>query len=68
MTRAFAKTHPNYRLSLSQEHIFRNINISIHFGKWVIVSKSQYPCIHFVIRHPKLRSALENITAAVVDH
>lgn len=68
MTRAFAKTHPNYRLSLSQEHIFRNINISIHFGKWVIVSKSQYPCVHFVIRHPKLRNALENITAAVVDH
>lgn len=62
-TEAFSLTHPNYTLKFSSAQAFRNIQIFIHEGKWAIISKSKAPAIHFVIRHPKLLSAIENFVA-----
>ena len=56
---AFAEQNPNYTLKCSTAHAFHNLKIVIHEGQWVMVSKGKAPAIHFVIRHPKLRSAIE---------
>ena len=59
-TEAYAAEHPNYSLKRSAAHAFRNIQITIHAGKWAVISKNKAPAIHFVIRHPKLLSSIEN--------
>lgn len=64
-TEAFAAQHPNYTLQRSCTHAFRNIQIVIHEGKWAVISKNKAPAIHFVIRHPKLLSAIENFVVPV---
>lgn len=56
---AFAEQNPNYTLKCSTAHAFHNLKIIIHEGQWVMVSKGKTPAIHFIIRHPKLRSAIE---------
>ena len=56
---AFSEQNPNYTLKCSTAHAFHNLKIIIHEGQWVMVSKGKTPAIHFVIRHPKLRSAIE---------
>lgn len=56
---AFAEQNPNYTLKCSTAHAFHNLKIIIHEGQWVMVSKGKMPAIHFVIRHPKLRNAIE---------
>lgn len=59
-TKRFAAEHADYSVKTSNSPAFRNLKISIIKGKRVIVSKSNSPAIHFVIRHPKLRTAIEN--------
>lgn len=66
-TREFAESHPNYAVKLTSANAFRNIQIVIHEGQWVMVSKGKSPAIHFVIRHPKLRSAIENMIVPVTE-
>ncbi|MGN0968393.1 MAG: helix-turn-helix domain-containing protein [Oscillospiraceae bacterium] len=62
-TEAYAAAHPNYTVRCSGTHTFRNIQIAILEGKWAVISKNKAPAIHFVIRHPKLLSAIENFVA-----
>ncbi len=64
---AFAREHPNYTLKRTGAHTFRNLQILIHEGQWVLVSKGKTPAIHFVIRHPKLRSAIESFIPPVTE-
>ena len=59
-TELFADMHPNYILKENSAFAFCNLQILIHEKQFVIVSKGNAPAIHFVIRHPKLRSAIEN--------
>lgn len=59
-TRQFAEAHSGYDLHTDAVQIFRNIQIQVNAGKWVIVSKNNAPAIHFVIKHPKLIRAFEN--------
>lgn len=66
-TKIFAKQHPNYRVKLTTTHVFHNLQILIHEGRWVMVSKSKAPAIHFVIRHPKLRGAMECFIPPIVE-
>lgn len=66
-TKEFAKKHQNYCLQKMKEEAFRNIQITIHEGKWAMVSKNKCPAIHFVIRHPKLCDALENMVMPIVE-
>ena len=65
--RAFAEQNPNYSFKQASVHAFRNLQILIHEGQWAMVSKGKAPAIHFVIRHPKLRSAIENFIPPVTE-
>ena len=67
MTKKFAKENKNYRLEISKNKTFKNISISILENKYVIISKSFNPVIHFVIRHPKLVSAISEFRPLVVE-
>lgn len=66
-TKKFADTHENYSVKLTNTNAFRNIQIVIHEGEWVMVSKGKSPAIHFTIRHPKLRNAIENMIVPVIE-
>ena len=66
-TAAFAERHPHYTVKQNAAHAFRNLQILIREGQWVMVSKGKAPAIHFVIRHPKLRSAIENFIPPVTE-
>ena len=57
-TRTYALTHKGYTVQPC-DAVFRNISISVRAGQWAMVSKSNSPAIHFVIRYSKLRSAIE---------
>jgi len=66
-TRAFAEQNPNYTVECSTTHAFHNLQILIHEGQWAMVSKGKAPTIHFVIRHPKLCSAIENFIPPITE-
>ena len=66
-TERFAEEHPRCRLELTSGGAFRNLQITMHEGQWVMVSKEKSPAIHFVIRHAKLRTAIENFVPPVVE-
>ncbi len=66
-TKKYMSSHNNYKILKNKTNTFRNINITIHSGKWVMISKNTHPTIHFVIHHPKLRDAIENFIAPVVE-
>lgn len=64
----YAKQHTNYTAVENHSPAFRNIQIHIRVGKWVIVSKNKTPAIHFLIRHPKMRNAFENMVVPVMEN
>lgn len=66
-TKQFAERNSNYTVKFSTTPTFRNLQIFIHEGQWVMVSKGKAPAIHFVIRHPKLRSAIESFIPPITE-
>lgn len=66
-TEKFAAAHPRCRLELTAGSTFRNLQIVMHEGQWAMVSKEKSPAIHFVIRHAKLRSAIESFEPPLVE-
>ena len=64
---SFANDHPGYSCVLDKDVSFRNIQITILENEWVIVTKNKSPVIHFVIRHPKMRAAIENMVLPVIE-
>ena len=50
----------------SQKNAFRNIGIIMHEGKWALIAKAKAPAVQFVIRHPILREAIENLEFLIV--
>lgn len=64
---AYADAHKNYQFSLTKAKGFHNIQITCRQEKWCMVSKNKTPSIHFVIHHPKLRYALENMILPIRD-
>lgn len=63
----YEKQHSNYSIVNNSSSAFRNIQIYIHEGKYVIVSKNKTPAIHFLIKHPKMRNAFENMVIPIVE-
>ena len=59
--------HSRCRLELTADSTFRNLQIVMHEGRWAMVSKEKSPAIHFVIRHVKLRSAIESFEPPLVE-
>ena len=66
-TKDYSKKHKNYSVKSSNIRTFKNIQVTIHENKWVMISKSNSPSIHFVIYHPKLREAIENFIPPIVE-
>ena len=65
--RDYAKANENYQFNLTKIKGFHNIQITCFEGKWCMISKNRAPAIHFVIHHPKLRYALENMALPIRD-
>ena len=57
----------NYIVSINEYKTFNNININILKNKYVHLTKSGDPIIHFIIRHPKLMDAIANFTPLVKE-
>ena len=66
-TMEFAENTAQYILKQNVTPPFRNLQIHIHENTWVMISKGKAPAIHFVIRHPKLRKAIENFVPPITD-
>lgn len=63
----YGTKHENYQFRLTKVKGFHNIQITCYEEKWCMVSKNRVPAIHFVIHHPKLRYALENVRLPIMD-
>ena len=61
LTKEFAEKNKNYSVTRTKENVFANIQITIHENEYVMISKNKAPTVHFVIRHPTLRKAIENL-------
>ena len=57
----------NYHLITTKEETFSNISITILENDYVIISKISNPVIHFVIKHPKLVSAISNFKPLIKE-
>ena len=60
LTKKYAKNSNNYNILFSKKRTFKNIKISILKDKYVILSKSNNPNVHFVINHPRLVDSISN--------
>lgn len=61
-TLEFAEQYAGYTVTLNHRKPIRNINLIMHKNKWVTISRAGSPAIHFVIRHPNICRAMENIS------
>ena len=66
-TITYSQNNSNYTVKQNSRYPFKNIQIRILEGKWVIISKNKTPAIHFVIHNPQLRNALEQMVIPVYD-
>lgn len=66
LTNEFAKKNKNYSVAQTRENAFANIQITAHENEFVMISKNKAPTIHFVVRHPILREAIENLEFPVL--
>ena len=66
-TITYSQNNSNYTVKQNSRYPFKNIQIRILAGKWVVISKNKTPAIHFVIHNPQLRNALENMVIPVYD-
>lgn len=66
-TEEFAQSHDGYTFTADPNLPFRNIRMSLNEGSVATISKGGSPSVHFVVRHPLLRSALENMVVAVAE-
>lgn len=66
LTKEFAEKNKNYSVTRTKENGFANIQITMHENEYVMISKNKAPTIHFVIRHPILRDAIEHLEFPVL--
>ena len=66
-TITYSRNNSNYTVKQNSRYPFKNIQIRILEGKWVVISKNKTPAIHFVVHNPQLRNALENMVIPVYD-
>ena len=66
LTKNFAAETKNYSALQTRENAFTNIQITMHENEYVMISKNKAPIIHFIIRHPILREAIEHLDFPIV--
>ena len=67
LTQEYEKITPNYKLTKSPNRPYKNIQVTFHDQKYIMISKDNSPAIHFVIYHPKLRNAIENFIPPIIE-
>lgn len=67
LAKEFQSRYKNYLLRLGKDMGFRKIQIFMHEGQWVMVSKNKSPAIHFVIEHPAIRQSMEKMLETFVE-
>ena len=58
----------NYKVIINNNRTFKNISVTSLENNYVIISKNSNPIIHFVIRHEKLTSAINNFNPLIKDN
>jgi hypothetical protein len=66
-TSVYADNHENYSASFNIQRTFWNMQIFIHEGEFAVISKSNTPVVHFVVRQPRLREAIENMVLPIIE-
>ena len=66
--KSYQAQHSYYHTIENAAPAFRNIQIRIHEGKWALVSKDKTPVIHFLIQHPKMLHAFENMVIPIIEN
>lgn len=66
LTKDFSSRAKNYSAVQTRQNAFTNIQIMIHKNEYVMLSKDKAPTVHFVIRHPTLINAIENLDFPVL--
>ena len=59
-TKELVTYNKNYKLKISKNHEFKNIQILICENNWVMLSKANNPSIHFIIHYSKLRDSIQD--------
>lgn len=59
-TEEYAAAHQNVTFSVNPFAAFRNIDVTVVQGRYVLLSKCNAPVIHFVIYQPKLVNAFDS--------
>lgn len=67
LTKSFAKKYKNYSVIQARGNAFTNIQITMHENEFVMISKNKAPTIHFIMRHPILRKAIEHLEFTVFE-
>lgn len=63
----FKNSNENYDFTFTNVKEFKRIQFTIAKGKWVLISKGAHPNICFLVMHPILRDAIENMEIAVKE-
>ncbi|MCR4675324.1 MAG: helix-turn-helix domain-containing protein, partial [Lachnospiraceae bacterium] len=61
LTKKAGSEYPHYHPTFSEETLFRNIKINVLNKKVALITKDKHPHIHFVIHHPELIKAIQDI-------
>lgn len=67
LMKQFEKKHSCFHCIADKNSPFRNIQIFMLSGQWVMLSKNKTPTIHLFIKHSKLRQAFENMLFAYCE-
>lgn len=67
MTEEYSEKHEQYTLVRSPKAAFRNIQIRMLNGSYVLITKNKHPMIQFVIRHRSLCTAIESFEITMPD-
>ena len=59
-TKELVTYNKNYKLKISKNHEFKNIQVLICENNWVMLSKANNPSIHFIIHYSKLRDSIQD--------
>lgn len=66
-TRDYSKKNKNYKININNIKTFNNISINIVKDNYAVITKQDFPTIHFIIRHPKLIDAINNFNPLVIE-
>lgn len=67
LMKQFENRHPRFHSIADKNSPFRNIQVFMFPGQYLMLSKNKTPTIHLFINHSKLRQAFENMLYAYLE-